>query len=44
MPRIVIVLLLLVIVAAGLLYFLSASVDEVPQTVIEENVAGNASN
>ena len=44
MPRIVIVLLLLLILAAGLLYLLSASVDEVPQTVIEENVTGNASN
>ena len=42
MPRIAIILLLLVIVLAGLLYLLSASVDEVPQTVIEENVAANA--
>ena len=35
-------LLLLVLVAAGLIYFLSSSVEEVPQTVIEENVALNA--
>ena len=44
MPRIAIILLLLLILLAGLLYLLSASVDEVPQTVIEGNVTGNAAN
>ncbi|HET9356179.1 MAG TPA: hypothetical protein VFO42_08455 [Sphingomicrobium sp.] len=43
MPRIAMILLFLLILAGGLLYFLSASVEEVPQTVIEENVA-NAAN
>ena len=42
MPRLVMILLVLLILAAGLLYFLSASVDEAPLTVIEENVASNA--
>ena len=42
MPRIAMILLLLLILAGGLLYFLSASVEETPQTVIEENVTGNA--
>ena len=42
MPRIAMILLLLLILAGGLLYFLSASVKETPQTVIEENVTGNA--
>jgi hypothetical protein len=44
MPRLVVVLLFLLILLVGLLYLLSSSVDEVPQTVIEENVAANASN
>ena len=44
MPRFVIVLLVLLLLAGGLLYLLSASAGEVPQTVIEENVAGNAAN
>ena len=44
MPRIAIVLLFLLLLIGGLLYLLSSSVDEVPQTVIEENVAANASN
>lgn len=43
MPRIAMILLFLLILAGGLLYFLSASVEEVPQAVIEENVI-NASN
>ena len=43
MPRIAMILLFLLILAGGLLYFLSASVEEVPQSVIEENVI-NASN
>ena len=42
MPRIAMILLLLLILAGGLLYFLSASVEEAPLTVIEENVTGNA--
>lgn len=44
MPRIAMILLLLLILAGGLLYFLSASVDEVPLAVIEENVVANGSN
>ena len=42
MPRIAMILLLLLILVAGLLYFLSASVEEAPLTVIEEDVTGNA--
>lgn len=44
MPRAAVFLLILLILAGGLLYFLSASVEEVPQIVIEENVDANASN
>ena len=44
MPRFVIILLVLLLLAGGLMYLLSASVEQVPQTVIEENVAGNAAN
>ena len=44
MPRFALVLLFLLIAIGGLLYFLSSSVDDVPQTVIEENVAANAAN
>ena len=42
MPRFALVLLFLLLLLGGLLYFLSSSVDEVPQTVIEQNVAANA--
>ena len=42
MPRLVIVLLVLLLLLGGLLYLLSSSVDEVPQSVIEENVVTNA--
>ena len=42
MPRPVVIILLLLVLAGGLLYFLSASVEEVPQTVIEENVTNAA--
>ena len=43
MPRLVVVLLVLLLLLGGLLYLLSSSVDEVPQSVIEENVVANAS-
>lgn len=43
MPRLAVILLLLLVLAGGLLYFLSTSAEDVPQTVIEENVT-NASN
>lgn len=42
MPRLVVVLLVLLLLLGGLLYLLSSSVDEVPQSVIEENVVANA--
>ena len=42
MPRLVVVLLFLLILLVGLLYLLSSSADEVPQSVIEENVVANA--
>lgn len=42
MPRLVVILLVLLLLLGGLLYLLSSSVDEVPQSVIEENVVANA--
>jgi hypothetical protein len=42
MPRLVVVLLVLLLLLGGLLYLLSSSIDEVPQSVIEENVVANA--
>jgi len=42
MPRLVVVLLVLLLFLVGLLYLLSSSADEVPQSVIEENVVANA--
>ncbi|WP_277343926.1 hypothetical protein [Sphingomonas sp. HDW15A] len=44
MPRAIVVLFVLLLLLVGLLYLLSSSVDEVPQTVIEENVIANAGN
>lgn len=41
MPRLVVILLVLLLLLGGLLYLLSSSVDEVPQSVIEENVVAN---
>ena len=42
MPRLALVLLFLLLLIGGLLYLLSSNVDEVPQTVIEDNVTANA--
>lgn len=42
MPRLVVILLVLLLLLGGLFYLLSSSVDEVPQSVIEENVVANA--
>ncbi len=43
MPRGILLLILLLLVVVGAIFFLSSSVDKVPQTVIESEVASDAS-
>ncbi|MEP7316218.1 MAG: hypothetical protein ABI667_05940 [Sphingomicrobium sp.] len=43
MPRGILLLILLLLVVVGAIFFLSSSADKVPQSVIESEVATDAS-